>query len=160
MKTIQGNLLDMFDACKFDVIIHGCNCFCTMGAGIAQQIAERYPAAYNADQLTSNMKSHEKLGLFSIVSWDDFIGRRKFIINAYTQHQPSRDLSYHALYHAFKNIFYNLSLVVPYHPLKVGIPQIGCGIAGGDWDIVEWLINKANRDFNIDVTVVIYNQGV
>ena len=33
MKTIQGNLIHSAQAGEFDLIVHGCNCFCTMGAG-------------------------------------------------------------------------------------------------------------------------------
>lgn len=35
MKTIKGDLIQLALANEFDVIIHGCNCFCTMGKGIA-----------------------------------------------------------------------------------------------------------------------------
>lgn len=34
---------------KDDVIVHGCNCFCNMGAGIALQVAKYYPEAKNID---------------------------------------------------------------------------------------------------------------
>ncbi len=33
MKTIQGNLIHFAQSSEFDLIVHGCNCFCTMGAG-------------------------------------------------------------------------------------------------------------------------------
>jgi len=33
MKTIQGNLIHLAQDGEFDLIVHGCNCFCTMGAG-------------------------------------------------------------------------------------------------------------------------------
>ena len=36
----------------FDVVIHGCNCFNTTGAGVAKQIKLQYPEAYQADKLT------------------------------------------------------------------------------------------------------------
>ena len=38
MKTIQGNLIHLAQNGEFDLIVHGCNCFCTMGAGIAKGI--------------------------------------------------------------------------------------------------------------------------
>ena len=38
MKIIQGDLLQLAKQGDFDVIIQGCNCFCTMGAGIAKSI--------------------------------------------------------------------------------------------------------------------------
>jgi len=38
IKTIQGNLIQFAQNGGFDLIVHGSNCFCTMGAGIAQGI--------------------------------------------------------------------------------------------------------------------------
>ena len=58
MKTLKGNLLNSFEK-DFNVILHGCNCFSTMGAGIAKQIAEKYPEAYRADK-SSPMTLKEK----------------------------------------------------------------------------------------------------
>jgi O-acetyl-ADP-ribose deacetylase (regulator of RNase III) len=36
----------------------------------------------------------------------------------------------------------------------IGLPQIGCGLAGGDWEIVKKIIQDEFADCN--VTVVIY----
>jgi O-acetyl-ADP-ribose deacetylase (regulator of RNase III) len=49
MKTIEGDLITLAQSGTFDVIIHGCNCYCTMGAGIAKSIKKIFPAAYRAD---------------------------------------------------------------------------------------------------------------
>ena len=38
MKTIHGNLIHVAQNCEFDLIVHGCNCFCAMGEGIAKGI--------------------------------------------------------------------------------------------------------------------------
>ena len=35
MKYVEGDLIKLAKEGIFDVITHGCNCFCTMGAGIA-----------------------------------------------------------------------------------------------------------------------------
>jgi len=37
------------------------------------------------------------------------------------------------------------------------MPRIGCGLAGGDWSIIEKIINKVLIDKKINVTV--YNFG-
>ncbi len=37
MKEITGNLITLGLAGDFEVIIHGCNCFNTMGSGVAAQ---------------------------------------------------------------------------------------------------------------------------
>ena len=49
MKKVYGDLIEMAEHGDFDVIVHGCNCFCTMGAGIALQIKHHFPEAYYAD---------------------------------------------------------------------------------------------------------------
>lgn len=53
MKTARGDLLAFATAGDFDVIIHGCNCQNTMGAGIAKSIKKQFPAAYDADLVTA-----------------------------------------------------------------------------------------------------------
>lgn len=64
MKYIEGNLLDFAEQGKFDYIIHGANCFCTFGSGIARQIKDRYPKAFMVDQLTQK-GDDSKLGKFT-----------------------------------------------------------------------------------------------
>ena len=49
MKIVAGDLLQLALDDHFDVIIHGCNCFCTMGAGIAASIRLEFPEALSAD---------------------------------------------------------------------------------------------------------------
>ena len=60
MKIISGDLLELAKEGKFDVIIHGCNCFCNMGAGIAKVIQKEFPQAYQADCEVPGKR--EKLG--------------------------------------------------------------------------------------------------
>ncbi len=45
MKIIKGDLIKLALDGKFDVIIHGCNCYCTMGAGFAKAIQAEFPEA-------------------------------------------------------------------------------------------------------------------
>lgn len=45
-QEIKGDLIKLALQGKFDVIAHGCNSFCSMGAGIAPQMA----AAFGADE--------------------------------------------------------------------------------------------------------------
>ena len=62
MRYVIGNLLDMFDEGYFRIIGQGCNCFNTMGSGIAAQISKKYPQAYVEDCKTIiASKSHLKL---------------------------------------------------------------------------------------------------
>jgi len=38
----------------------------------------------------------------------------------------------------------------------IGLPKIGCGLAGGDWNIVKEIIQKELKDCN--VIIVIYKK--
>jgi O-acetyl-ADP-ribose deacetylase (regulator of RNase III) len=40
--------------------------------------------------------------------------------------------------------------------MHIGLPQIGAGLAGGDWETIKQIIKQELKD--CDVTVVIYNK--
>ena len=80
---VKGNLLDLAEAFKFDIVVQGCNCFNTMGGGIAREIAEKYPSAARVDRNTQ-YGDYNKLG-----NWTEFDTGRFKIINAYTQYNMS-----------------------------------------------------------------------
>ena len=136
MKQVKGNLLTMAEAGDFDVIIHGCNCFCRMGAGIALQIKNQYPEAYEADQYTVT-GDKAKLGKYTFALTPKFT-----IINGYTQYRcdgrksGKMDVDYDALRSVFKRVNKDFA------GKRVGYPKIGCDLAGGDWAIVSVIIDQ------------------
>ena len=85
IEVIDGNLLDFPN--DINVIAHSCNTRNIMGAGIAKQIKDRYPEAYEADTKAYNFEYDENgqyvhwLGKFSKAQIND--GRH--IYNMYTQ---------------------------------------------------------------------------
>lgn len=157
MKTVQGNLLDMFDSGEFDIIMHGCNCFCNMGGGIAAQIAARYPEAQKRDNNTEPGDT-SKLGTVDYVwmsKWwvrlFPWLTKRKFIINAYTQYNPGADGNLDAVQQAFKSLAEGEDAMF-LRGAKIGIPAIGCGIAGLDWANVETVMLAECS--HLDITLV------
>ncbi len=52
-RQLKADLLTLAQNGILDVIVHGANCQCVMGAGIAAQIKKRFPEAYAADLRTS-----------------------------------------------------------------------------------------------------------
>ena len=84
MKVVKGDLIALAQAGKFDLIVHGCNCFCSMGAGIALAIRNAFPEAYAADRATAR-GDRGKLGTCSVgvvmVGLDEL-----HVVNAYTQY--------------------------------------------------------------------------
>lgn len=66
MNVVHGDLLSLMEDGTFDVMIHGCNCFNTMGGGIAGQISKRWPMVSAVDILTESGDIN-KLGQIQIV---------------------------------------------------------------------------------------------
>ena len=135
LETKYHDLLDAFDANEVQTIIHGCNCFRSFGAGIAKSIKERYPKAYEAD-LNTGHGDKNKLGHYSYAKLSD----DKTIINAYTQYTYGRN-KVNVDYDAISKVFELINKDFANH-INIGIPTIGAGLAGGDWNIISDIINK------------------
>ena len=141
-KTLQGNLITLAYAGIFDVIVHGCNCFNTMGSGIALEVKNRIPGAYQAD--LRSIKGYKlKLGCYT--SYHD--SRSKFtVVNAYTQYTHDARTK-PCDYDAIRKVFTKLNS--DFKNSVVGIPKIGAGLAGGDWERIEAIINEVTPDLSI-----------
>jgi O-acetyl-ADP-ribose deacetylase (regulator of RNase III) len=143
MKIIKGNLIKLALEGKFGVIIHGCNCFCTMGAGIAKNIKSEFPEAYEAD-LKTEKGNKDKLGTYSNAITERN-GYKIIIINAYTQHHyKGRRMK--ADYEAIRSVFKKIKANYPGR--KIGYPKIGAGLAGGDWNIISEIIEEELKNEN------------
>lgn len=173
-KEVKGDLIVLALEGNFDVIAHGCNCFCNMGAGIAPQMAR----AFGCDKFPLEDKEyrgdHTKLGLIDfkirmlpgdlpVVATSLLVPKYTpdykplYVVNAYTQYGYGRNhkfgsekpLDYEALDSCLQRINRTFA------GKKVGLPQIGCGLAGGDWKLVKEMIQTRLSD--CDVTIVIFN---
>lgn len=147
-RDIEGDLLDLFDQGEFEVIAHGCNCKIAMGGGIAAQIKQRYPEMHFADVYYDLPTGYDRLGNINTNADGS-------IYNLYTQVEAGANASLIAVEMCLLKLAKELpqtSLV----PFKVGLPLIGCGIGGLEWEDVYLLIRKYLYAF--DVTVVHWNK--
>lgn len=144
MKTVKGNLVDMFLNGEFKVMIHGANCFKSMGAGIAGEIRNKIPEAVIADNLYGISGDKNKLSNWSLATVRRKTGGIGVVINLYTQYNPGKDLYEEALILGFKKLAPLFSQEV-----SIGIPAIGCGIAGGNWEEISPKIAKIFKNHNI-----------
>jgi len=141
LKYVNGNLLDLFQQGEFDVIAHGANCFNTMGAGIAGQIAVRFPEAQQVDN-TTTPGDLLKLGSLTVALTDYGL-----IFNLYTQYQPGKNLDYTALRLSLRK----MARMIRGKKYRVGLPKIGAGIAGGNWQKIEKIIAYELRHENVTI---------
>jgi O-acetyl-ADP-ribose deacetylase (regulator of RNase III) len=139
MKTISGDLISLAVHGNFDVIVHGCNCYNNMGAGIALSVKHNFPEAYHADQNTRR-GDLSKLGNISYAEHTlRFDGKSKLIIvNGYTQFAYGGGVR-RADYKAIHSVFANVKK--QFHGARIAYPRIGAGLARGNWDLISKIIN-------------------
>lgn len=137
MKTVKGDLLKLGIEGRFDVIVHGANCQCAMGAGIAKTIREVLPEAYEAD-LETPKGDRSKLGTISFVQVFRE-GRPLWIVNAYTQFHyrgAGVRVDYDAVRSAMRLVKQRFA------GKRIGYPKIGAGLARGDWSQLSRIISE------------------
>lgn len=134
IKEVRGNLIHA----KTMLILHGCNCFLTMGAGVALALRNKWPQVYAAD-LKTKSGDRAKLGTYSKAE----VGKDQLVLNCYTQYMYGRDKR-HADYNAIRAVFRRIRIDFP--GIDLSMPPIGCGLAGGDWDIVKQIVEEELND--------------
>lgn len=144
MKYINGDLIKLAQENEFDVIGHGCNCFCTMGKGLAVSMKKAFPEITMADQC-SRKGDRKKLGTFTHVDYGGLI-----VLNLYTQYNFGNDNLLYAEYDAIRECMRGIKK--RYSGKRIGLPLIGAGLAGGDWNIISKIIEEELKDE--DVTIV------
>jgi O-acetyl-ADP-ribose deacetylase (regulator of RNase III) len=168
INYIDGDVVKLAKKGSFDVVVHGCNCLSTMGAGVAPQMAAAFGC--NKFEMETWGPTIEKLGnidyqtvvLGQNITWslNDFKNNRNepelIVVNAYTQYMYGRNHMDGALapfdYEAFTVCMRKMN-----HTFKgkhIGMPKIGSHLAGGDWDRIEKIIEAELSDCK--VTVVNY----
>lgn len=145
---IKGNLLD--SGCE--ILAHGCNCFNTMGSGVAAALRRAFPEVYEVDCLTKR-GDRTKLGKYSYAVIDRGIPTDEtkpvFVLNLYTQYNfgnEVRQLDYEALANCLEAL---KTFSDRYPTYKIALPFIGCGLAGGEWSIVKAFIEATFPDKDI-----------
>lgn len=156
IQFISGDIVSDFKSEKINVLVHGCNCFHTMGAGLAKQVAKEFPAAYVSDVLTE-YGDKEKLGSFSF----HYVNLEKplIVFNAYTQFSYGKKgthASLAAIESCLADIHAFLNNAFPSKELIIGIPKIGCGLGGQLWENVLPIIEEEFSDSRF--TIFIYGE--
>lgn len=170
-QEIDGNLITLAKEGMFDVITHGCNCLSNMGAGIAPQMAKEFGCdGFKMEKLGPTI---DKLGCidYETLYWEDdkrwtkypdeggkWVTIKLTVVNAYTQFKygknhvdgVARPLDYEALTLCMRKINHT------FKGKHIGLPKIGAGLAGGDWNQIKQIIQTELKDCK--VTVVNYKK--
>lgn len=151
IQIIKGDLTET--DCK--IIAHGVNCQNVMGSGVARALFEKWPKVKTQYHKTYEIDAelgftYDYLGTIQSVS----VEKEKIVLNCFTQEYFGNDgmkyLSYDALVQTMNKAH---KFCKAYSENQIAIPKIGCGLAGGDWTIVEAILNSI---FPSDFTVKVY----
>ena len=155
LRHVTGDIFDVTTG----IIAHQVNCRGVMGAGIAREIARRFPKAesdykarcarnrhYDPDGHPASLLGKVEMSLvrpFNTTTPESGL----FIANVFGQIHPRfgpRQTNYGAVADAFESLRFHtdIPLYVPW--------GMGCGLAGGDWTVYSEIIEH----FRPDATVV------
>ena len=127
MRIIKGNLLHKTSG----IIVHQVNNKRVMGAGLALQIKLRYPKHYD-----DYMKAKMILGRIVI----SCVSQELTVVGVIGQDGYGRNKRY-TDYDALEEGFKRIALVREGEPVYIPY-SIGCGLAGGDWEVVSKIIER------------------
>jgi len=151
MNYVDGDLIKLAQSGSFDVIVHGCNCLSRMASGLAPQMA----AAFGCDKYKMELQGPNinKLGNIDYITITLDNGNELNVVNAYTQYSFSTFQNTTPFdYEAFTVICRKLNTI--FNGKHIGMPLIGAGLAGGDWNVIEKIIQK--EIVNCKITIVNY----
>ena len=163
-QMIEYRTGDLFSE-KHPFIAHGCNAHGIMGGGFALLIKNRYPEAFLRYQDICKLRDPiDCLGYVRTVPCKepDGIGVTT-ILNCITQLNYGNDgrryVSYDAVDDCMKLVGNNFQMKDCFgnrrHAFNddyIAMPKIGTGLGGGEWSIIEAIINHRLKD----VKVVVY----
>ena len=136
IQVVEGNLITAFQNDEINFMAHCCNMQNVMGAGIAKQIKKAFPEAYIADinwfHTKKDKREHSHLSLARIET-------DKYICNVYGQEH------FGTFKKQLNEDFLRLGLMqladLTDSGDTIGLPYgMGCGLAGGDWNVVYQII--------------------
>lgn len=138
--THEGDMLDL----PSGIFVHGCNAQGVMGSGIALQIKEKYPKAFEEYSRVTSMSAYrnEKHVFLGSTPWVE-ISKDLCIVNAITQEKYGTDGKKYVDYDAISRCFGFVKALAESKKLPVHFPLIGCGRGGGKWEEIAPLIEKA-----------------
>lgn len=133
----KGNLLDVTEG----VILHGCNAQGVMGSGVALAVRWKYPQAYDKYLSFLNTNDGEVLGDIVWVKVSDTLCIANAITQQYYGRNNKRYVNYSALAKCFMEV---IDTCAANYIKELHFPKIGAGLGGGDWNIIEQLINDCD----------------
>lgn len=145
--TIQKNILEI----KKGFIVHQVNSIGVMNKGLAKEIRIIFPEAY--EKYRENIKIlnlKESNIIIAKINDDLYIVNLVGQLSVYKASKPKLQTDYNllrkGLFHTFSSAYlHSMDVYIPY--------KIGCGLGGGDWNIVEQIIEDEAEDLDLNIYI-------
>lgn len=153
-EIINGDIREA----KSGYILQGVNAQGKIGAGLAKSIIKTWPdVKHHYMQNYKNGGDFLFLGSHHFVFCTDEVNLRKeelWVVNMVTQEYYGRDGFLYFSYAAFETALVNTIRIINKNakssfidtPKTIHFPKIGCGLAGGDWEVVKEIITRIVPD--------------
>jgi O-acetyl-ADP-ribose deacetylase (regulator of RNase III) len=142
INYVKGDLFST-DA---DIIAHGCNCRGGYGSGVAGIMAKKFPKARQY-YLDKHQEDGWELGDVQFVK----VYGERYIANCATQDEYYPRNKCHADYDAIRICMMRVKDFAIANNMKIAIPKIGAGLAGGDWNVIEQILKEVFSDYDVTV---------
>jgi O-acetyl-ADP-ribose deacetylase (regulator of RNase III) len=149
IRIIEGDILES----NADIIFHQVNCQGVMGSGLAKQIRDKYPNVYQDYKNYCNQhKPEELLGTICCSRYNELncicnvFGQLNYGTNKVQTDYAAVKKALFVQRRILKDLYWqypNCKLAFPY--------KMGCGLAGGDWNIVYEIIEEVFGDYSVTI---------
>jgi len=137
MNHLKGDITNA----KHGIICQQVNCMLVMGAGLAKQIRNKWPEVYTKYRSAMDIKPTSRLGKCQIVH---VVEKELYVANLFSQYNYKLRNIQHTDYGALAQALQGLAT---WHKkfchidFPIWVPhKLGCGLAGGDWEIVQSIL--------------------
>ncbi|MEK5209611.1 hypothetical protein [Psychrobacillus sp. FSL H8-0510] len=135
LKMVIGNLMEV----ERGILVHQVNCQGVIETELGKKIREKYPMVYekyNAVCVQAKGDISKLLGKIQCIGVESEL----YVVNLFGQDYYGTDKRY-TDYKSFRDAFSKLIVFSSQKNLPLHIPDdIGCGIAGGEWYLIEKII--------------------
>ena len=133
------------------VIVHICNDIGGWGKGFVMAISKRWKKPENQYREWFKSKNGFELGKVQFVQVEEDL----WVANLIGQHKINKDENGNApiRYVAIENGLKEVAVFAKENNASVHMPRIGCGLAGGRWEMIEPIVFKTLSDNDIEVVV-------
>jgi len=135
------------------IIVHICNDIGGWGKGFVMAISKRWKKPENQYREWFKSKDGFELGKVQFVQVEEDL----WVANLIGQHKINKDENGNApiRYDAIEDGLKEVASFAKENNASVHMPRIGCGLAGGKWEMIEPIILQ--RLSNNDIEVVVYD---